>query len=217
MDRVFDAAQQSVDDIRAVAIAIAALTGEQRHTGLLHRDEESGRVLMLDLQWHHRLRNETPANRFLWVDPAAHPRRLAQVSDICRLIWRANQKGGIPYGFSPPTDCFDAQTGGYLFGPTALGLTCATFVLAVFHRAGLPLATYESWPTDRPGDKEWQERILQLLERTGAPAEHVESIRNEVGCVRFRPEEVAGAATVSPLPADYDAASQRGQQILERL
>jgi hypothetical protein len=30
----------------------------------------------------------------------------------------------------------------FLLGATGLGLTCATFVLADFHRAGLPLVAY---------------------------------------------------------------------------
>jgi hypothetical protein len=151
------------------------------------------------------------------VDPAAHPKRLEQVADICRLVWRANQKQGIPYGFSPPTDCLDADTGEFLIGTTRHGLTCASFVLAVFHRAGLPLVVYENWPTSRPGDREWQAKIMRVLERTGADRAHVDAVRNEVGSVRFRPEEVAAAATASPLPADFKTASERGQQVLERL
>jgi hypothetical protein len=217
MERVFDAEQRRFEDIRGVAVAIAELGDDQRHLGLLHRDAEAGPVLMLDLQWHHRLRNDPPSDDFLWIDPAVHSRRLAQVADICRLIWRANQKDGIPYGFSSPTDCFDDETGAYLFGPTALGLTCATFVLAVFHRAGLPLVVYESWPTERPGDRPWQEKIVQLLERTGAATEHVAAVRSEIGSVRFRPEEVAGAATCTTLPALFDQASGRAQHILDRL
>src|SRR6185503_13834023 len=82
-------------------------------------------------------RNEAPDPDFLWVNPAAHPKRLVQVAALCRKIWRANQSGSIPYAFSPPNDCFDTNTGAFLFGPTRHGLTCASFVLAVFHHAGL--------------------------------------------------------------------------------
>jgi hypothetical protein len=217
MDCVFDSNERPYAELRGVAIGIAEVGDDQRHTGLFHREDENGPVLMLELQWHHRLRNDPAVERLLWVDPAAHSKRLAQVSDICRLVWRTNQKQGIPYGFSAPTDCFDADTEEYLVGPTHLGLTCASFVLAVFHRAGLPLVVYENWPTDRPEDREWQEKILRALERTGADQAHIDAVRNEVGPVRFRPEEVAAAATVSPLPADFETVRGRGQQVLQRL
>ncbi len=216
MDRVFDSRQKPFDQVHGVGVAIAEVGHDQRHIGLLHQDTD-GRVLLLELQWHHRLASDEADGQSLWVQPAVPPKRLAQVSDVCRLIWRANQKRGIPYGFSAPTECFDAATGRYLIGPTQLGLTCATFVLAVFHRAGLPLVDYDSWPADRPGDREWQENVVRLLEKTAASADHITAVRADAGAVRFRPEDVAGAATVSPLPAHFESAAERAQQILEAL
>ncbi len=123
-----------------LGVLTATLPG--RHIGILHQDEGSDAFLMLHLAWHHRLRKEAPPVGFLWVDPAIHPRRLVQVAAICRKIWKANSAGGIPYAFSPPNDCFDVDSGKYLFGPTRLGLTCATFILALFHVAGLQLVKY---------------------------------------------------------------------------
>jgi hypothetical protein len=104
-----------------------------------------------------------------------------------------------------------------LFGSTRHGLTCATFVLAVFHQAGLPLVRYDSWPVNRPGDAEWQESIVNLLERTGAAPEHIAKVKTEIGAVRYRPEEVAGAATSVSIPAEFPSASERAQEILLKL
>jgi hypothetical protein len=78
----------------------------------------------------------------------------------------------------------------------------------------LPLVRYESWPEVREGDAEWQRLILAKLLETGASAEHVHAVSTEIGSARFRPEEVAGAASISQLPADFDAAVQRAAQIL---
>jgi hypothetical protein len=137
------------------------------------------------------------------------------VAAVCRKVWRANGRY-VPYAFSPPNDCFDSVTWEFIFGPTRLGLTCSTFVLAVFHTARLPLVDYSSWPVNRPGDSEWQQRIVSLL-KGRAPEAHVEAVSREVGSARFRPEEVAGAATVNPLPASFELAAERGEQILELL
>jgi len=216
MDRVHSVDEKPFEGVQHAAVAIRGSVGGQRHLGILHRDIDSNSVLMLHLAWHHQLRNESPKPAYLWVDPAIHPRRLAQVAAICRLIWRMNQKGGLPYGFSPPNDCFDAKTGRYLLGPTQHGLTCATFVLAVFHRAGLQLVQYETWPIGREGDVEWQRNIVAMLQQ-GASTEHIEAVSSELGAVRYRPEEVAGAVTMSALPVDFETAVDRGQQILDRL
>jgi len=92
-------------------------------------------------------------------------------------------------------------------------------VLGVFDLAGLTLIRYETWPTDRPGDREWQQFIVTALESSNPPAspEHIQAIRNEVGSVRFRPEEVAAAATAAPLPAEFEICTERAEEILQRL
>jgi hypothetical protein len=218
MDRVHSVQQNPFDQVRPAGIAIRDLDSQQRHMGILHRDLGAKEVRLLHLAWHLDLRNETPIEGYLWIDPAVPSRRLTQLAAVCRMVWLANGRDTIPYGFSPPSDCMDADTGKYLVGPTQHGLTCATFVLAVFHRAGLPLVQYASWPVGRPGDAEWQQRILEALRRSGrATPEHIHAVENDVGTVRFRPEEVAGAATVSPLPADFGAAERRGRELLARL
>lgn len=219
MMRVHSVTSKPLEHVGPVAVAIGTTAPNQRHIGVLHRDADAGRLLMLHLRWHFRLSNDEPDVSFLWVDPAAHPKRLVQVAAICRQVWRANQTGGIPYGFSEPADCLDPETCKFLVGESRLGLTCASFVLAVFHRAGLQLVNYPSWPLNRPGDREWQESIINLLESKGAELNHVAALRSEVGhgAVRYRPEEIAGAATEASLPVAFSLASERGRGILEKL
>ena len=216
MNRVHYSDDQPVSAVVHVAVAICSIDGSQRHIGILHRDTEADQVLLLDLAWHHRLRNEPLGGSWLWVEPAVNARRLVQVAAICRRVWRSNRLG-IPYALSHPTECFDENTGAFLLGPTRLGLTCASFVLAMFDAAGLPLAQYDTWPTNRDGDAEWQLRIVEKLAETAASAKHVHAVSIEIGSVRFRPEEVAGAATTSPLPAGFDVAADRAAQILALL
>jgi len=217
MRRIFTSTEKSFKDISHVAIAIKGINDRQRHIGLLHRGGEDRNVNLLHFAWHKDLRNESPHADYLWVDLNVHPSRARQVAAICRQIWKANGKDRIPYGFSPPNGCFDKKTAEYLLGPTRLGLTCATFVLAVFHRAGLPLIVYESWPRRREKDNEWAESILQALQRNdSADSEHLLAI-SEQGCaVRYRPEEVAAAGTQEP-PIEYPVAEKVAAQILVKI
>jgi hypothetical protein len=217
MDRIHSSEQRPFEHVSHAAIAVRSVDPQQRHLGILHRVSGSGDVMLMHLAWHCDLKNIPPKKTYLWIDPAIPTPRLRQVAAMCRKVWRSNGPS-VPYAFSPPNDCFDQATGQYLLGPTRFGLTCATFVLAVFHAAGLRLIEYESWPEDRPGDIEWQRKILAALRRTQtATPDHIRSVESEVGGVRYRPEEVAGAATVSPLPAEFTAAVERGQEILVRL
>jgi hypothetical protein len=218
-ERVHHSHQKPFSQIRGAAIAIREVDRRQRHTGILYRDSGSGEVFLLHLAWHFDLRHDAPRESYLWVDPTFAERRLAQVAAICRLVWKANGKGNIPFGFSPPSDCLDAETGTYLFGPSRVGLTCATFVLAVFHRAGLALLEYATWPLDRPEDREWQKLIVDSLRGSDkATPEHLRAVERDVGTTaRFRPEEVAGAATITPIPVQFQLAEERSREILVRL
>lgn len=219
MDRVHATADEGVSAIQFVAVAVKSVGPDrrQRHAGIFHRDPTTREVMLLHLAWHHDLRNElTESNRWLWVDPPIPSRRARNVAAKCRQIWRANEHDRIPYGFSPPSDCFDAEAHEYLVGPSRHGLTCATFVLAVFAHAGLLLARIETWPLARDEDREWQQMIAQSLEASGADKAHVAAVRSGIGCARFRPEEVAAAATQAP-PAEFPRIEALALEIVARL
>ncbi len=220
MKRVYSQEESSLSNICHAAIAIQSVDSNQRHIGVLHREDGSDEVSLLHLAWHHDLRNHPPKTAYLWVDPKIPSRRMRQVAAFCRKVWRSNDNDrAIPYALSPPNDCFDRLTGKFLLGPTRLGLTCASFVLAIFESVGLPLAKYETWPKARDGDQEWQECIIDHLEKSQPPAttEHVEAVKGEVGAIRYRPEDVAGAAITSPLPADFASAEELAALIVARL
>lgn len=216
MDRVHSQAERSITDVQYAAVAIQAVDADQRHIGVVHR--EGGQVNLLHLAWHHDLRNHPPGLSYCWVEPNVPPPRMRQVAAICRKVWRANDQA-LPYAFSEPSDCFDTHSGAFLLGPSRHGLTCASFVLAIFETAGLPLVRYDTWPSERPGDREWQEWVISQLANSKPPAEpeHMMAITSEIGSVRFRPEDVAAAATISPLPADFKTSSMRSLALLKRL
>jgi len=218
IERLFTQRQRAFSSIAHAAIAIRSVGSAQRHIGVLHREGGSDDVVLLHLAWHHDLRNQPPGPNYLWIDMPIPAIRLRQVAAICRKVWRSNQ-GDVPYAFSPPNDCFDESTGRFLLGPTRHGLTCATFVLAVFETAGLPLVQYETWPDRGAEDRQWQEFVVRQLRESNLPAsnEHIAAVQSEIGAIRFRPEEVAGAATVSELPAAFDLVQPLGELLLEKL
>lgn len=215
MDRVIDSSQVSPGRIAHVGIAIHK---HEQHIGLLYRVAVRQPVLLLHLPWHNKLCSDAvTADYVLWVDPSIPEDRAKVVAAYCRRIWRKNEANGLPYGLSHPNRFFD-HTGTVLGGPAKLGLTCATFVLAVFDTARLPLIRYETWrnPTDK--DIKRQRKLAKRLEDDSqVTAEHVRAFAREIGNIRYAPLEVAGAATSDSLPTDYEYAARVATHIRRRL
>ena len=222
MDGIYRQQDRPLSENMYVAVAIGEPSANQRHTGVFFRFNATDTHEFLHLAWHCRLVRESPESDFLWVDPAIPSRRLKQVAAICDAIASANAPDQIPYSFSPPNDCFDEHDCTFLLGPTRTGLTCASFVLAVFHRAGLQLIKYETWPKPTQEDKEWQRHILAILQsqqlkpHTLVTQEHIKCVQSEVGnSARYRPEHVA-AATIKcrSSPVRHQCALRLGVMIV---
>jgi hypothetical protein len=105
----------------------------------------------------------------------------------------------------------------FVIGPNKHGLTCATFVLGVFHSVGLPLIQYDTWPQRREGDEEWQRYIIEALKQTNASPEHIQLVESEIGAVRYRPEDVAGAGAAEGIPTAFDTANELAGKIMSKL
>lgn len=201
--------------MKRVALAVMSVGSDQRHIGILHRSESSPDLLMLHLAWHYDLRNEPLDRHCLWIDPPIPPVRAVQLAAFCRKLARRN-RDKIPYALSAPSDCFDASTGDYRPQEGTHGLTCATFVMAVFQAVGLRLVKADTWQT-RDEDREWQAKVIRTLLAGRVDQRHIDVVRGELGALRFRPEEVAGAAAHEPWPVAFVDAVRNAETILTRL
>lgn len=169
------------------------------HIGLLLRDRD-GSVRFLHLAWHKQLELDSGIRNFYaWAncnefdddDDDATGRDIAswmiKVGNINR--------GRIPYGIKYwPGACFDDAAN---FSPSVedIGLTCATFVMAMFESQSETIIDTANWPS-RPGDKDWAAHIIDDLSCTGN-SEHADiQAKSLENAVRFKPLEVAAAAIV---------------------
>ncbi|MGC3972352.1 MAG: hypothetical protein QM775_34925 [Pirellulales bacterium] len=135
-------------------------------------------------------------------------------------MWNANGRF-VPYGLSESSECFDPETGKFLLGPSRYGLTCSSFIVAVFKLAGFTLLDESTWPSMREGDLEWKQQMLGILEewrlKQKASTEHVKRFSDDHPFLRIRPEEVAASSLVDPLPATFDQATPKADEILKML
>jgi hypothetical protein len=162
---------------------------------------------------HERLTVDDRSSHSEWayVLPAVDPIELEVLAAFCSV--RAALAPNVTYGFRFDESKFE-QEGNLLLGPGEVGLTCATFIVAMFEHAQIPLLVRDSWRT-RQADLEAQAELVRLMrEHRLAPAQHLEALEREVGCMRFRAEEVAAASATSARPVRFARAEASGAQVL---
>jgi hypothetical protein len=183
------------------------------HVGMGYR-AKNGNWQFLEMRGHLDVNIgplEGSKKGYLWIDPSAmiHGTKMLMVTTRCRLFEKRKENRKIPYGFSDYHRAFNEESD---FAATSecIGLTCSTFVLALFDSAGIELVVLDTWPI-RYDDQQWQAQWMIRLQ--GFP-EHVQKLQMEMGKKRVRPEEVAGAAAASGYPVSHATAVEKATEIL---
>lgn len=236
---VHDPCDRPLTEIKWIALGISQSGANQRHIGLLYRDDDaSNGITMLHLAWHHAVQFGPPQPECLWVSVAVEPELAPAFQQLCRVVaskygWK---KRSIAYALRYENGTFDPASGEFLT-ESGHGLTCATFVLAMFASYGVPLICGAEWIAGRDAagvaeDRAWQDMVvvelrsrLEKMRRwRGVAAReieemeaHIAAVKGEIPCARFRPEEVAAAGTVTKLPASFAHAEPVGRGIVNRL
>lgn len=213
MDRAHLTTQLPPTNLRIVGVGVYK---DAKHIGMLCRDSADKRLRFIHLAFHEDLRLEDDATKcFLWIEATLEDESANVAAAQARRVYRRYSSGGVPYGFSPYTGYFGPQ-GEIRWTAPGNGLTCATFVLAVFDSAGVRLVTGDDWPTpdDRSEDKQFQKEMVELVRRRpSATAAHVKGMKADIGQIRFRVLEVAGAVAADAYPATFATAEALGAQL----
>lgn len=197
-----------------IGVAVCSCGHRQRHVGLVYLDN-SNELRLLGLSLDRLANDPWDPSKYLVFVPDLVPNEMDYVRGRAKVMWEANGKY-VPYGFSDPRECFDEYSAKFLFG-SKIGLTCATFVLAVFEFCSVRLIDYESWQ-QRDDDIEWQTYIIDFKERRWAKEPDITIQRRaEIGNLRYRPEEVAAAADMFPPSVTFELAKDRGEAIVADL
>lgn len=181
------------------------------HAGVWYRKNKSEEILHLGRP--DQLCFGGWPGELYWASPEVHRTKLFSVGVVCRRIHaRFKKDNKMPYGIAFCGSSFD-KDGTLRLGAGARGLTCATFVLAVFNAVGETLIDESSWPLRTDEDLQFLARIDGVF----AP-ENVATLRAEVesGAKRIRPEEVFAACAVSPA-AKYEDIKPRAVAAIEAL
>lgn len=191
------------------------------HAGLLYWEPgETPRVL--HLAFHVWLRDqELPNNecRYFWAELPVDEDSAATIAGHIRNVRDLSPK--VPYGILYEGGRF-AEDGTALLEGRTVGLTCATFVLAVLSTANYQLIDIDTWQP-RSEDGAWHDYIVEMLMRYRQgreqilTVEHIDRVRRERGCVRYRPEDVAVATQLQPWPAAFASVKDPSQLLRDSL
>ena len=190
---------------------------KQFHCGLSFDLNNNAKVLHLET--HNSLACDNNLDSFrCWIRPSIHKLRQEQVSAFCNVIVnRGLDFNDIPYGFSYDGTAYFDNTASLFHSANCSGYTCGTFVLTIFHSLSLDLIDISAWPS-REEDIPWQVKILNTLlkyaRRLGISDNHLLRLGNEIGCPRYRPEEVSVSSALydnhNGIPANSDAIISEG-------
>lgn len=215
---VYSAANHLLPDSECLCVGIAgsAITGAdtRRHAAFLVQDS-FGQWDIVHQTLNAGIVREAYADQFAWV-------RLSSLDEYSKVVvaewmlevWPRGANLAHPYGFDIPTSNDWNQDGSYRGSGAGSGLTCATLVASVLSRLGLPLVDANSWPM-RPVDGHWQGEIAGLIQARFDPIQGDALLALARLVVRFRPEEVVGAAAMfAGAPVSFTEAEHYGNLVL---
>ncbi|MFC1482300.1 hypothetical protein ACFL51_00690 [Myxococcota bacterium] len=208
-------------EIETAAIAVVRFAEDWFHAGVIYRPElESGELdepHLLHLAFHYNLKCEPNPMDYSWVVPRIPFERAIHIPALCDVVLRRYENGGLSYAVKYSGEMFDAETGDYLTDE-GRGLTCATFVLALYQSLGLQLIETETWEL-RDDDIRWHRDIIlpELRSRFAEETEHHSAVEAQLPCARFRPQEVAAAGTAESFPVLFVYAQPVGEAIRQLL
>lgn len=216
---------QQQDFTAAFAIKRNPGDPKQKHIALLYR-ETDGTNWLLHLGWHHLLYHEPWTTDYHWIPfQQLDSELLDGLVDLAVIVARRPANRTIPYSaVFEPRQYFD-HLGDYIVQADGDGLTCATFLLALFRRWGLPLIDENTWPEGRSGDAGWVLRIIRNLykwsqsHKISIPLPHFfAQLRQRWVLRRYRPEEVCACAEIfHGTPLSFQQISPVSSRVLQEL
>lgn len=198
-----------------VAVAIHRASSVHTHTGVLYRLWDNGPLFLLHLEMDRQLTNELFEGGYAWVVPELLPEEENDIAATCRILWKKLPaiSNSFRYGFPYDPDAYIDKVSGYPVSIIAPhGLTCSTFVLAIFRSSNVRLVDMTDWK-HRPEDEQWYRRLVAYMRSNGVEEAHLRLIQGDVDALRVRPHEVAGACLEKDLPANFAQCQANGQRI----
>lgn len=187
------------------------------HCGFVYAPDDSSARKVLHLAFHHDFR-DGPSDNEQWIFPEIDDDEQRILANRVRLLAKRATEQKVPYSYTTTEVTIDDQ--GIIQANSPYGLTCATFVMLVWEKAGIPLLDNPSWTAGRSAarrakDAEVFVKVVQELQKRDF--DHAERVRQNPDCVRFRAEEVVAGSAWRQRPISFCDAELAGAMLLQTL
>lgn len=207
----------SQDDIESIAVAAMFAEPDCEHAALAFR-EMGGSLRLLHFVIDGTVHAGDYEEKYLLVAPNLLRSSAIVLAEICEQLAQNPRLFRSHYDFgADPNARFDIGNGrcDLITTEPGTGLTCSTFVAAMFNGIRRPLVDITTWQA-RPSDRQRHLYLLDVL-RQHRQADRARVLQDRVDRIRVSPLEVAGAALEDELPAPFQACCKNAPVIKEIL
>ena len=201
------------DKDNVISIIIKQIDDDQLHCGVSYKIEEE--INFMHFAFHFNLIHDffnDYYSQYLFIKSKIPYIRQLNIAAFWDVIWQNKKNNNIPYGILYEKSFFD-NNAVFNLEDNECGLTCATFVLAIFKLCGYNLLDIDSWE-HRDDDKIYHNKVIENLikykDDYNISEDHIEKVRKNIGAYRFRPEEVTASVTLTKLPATFNEVTPLG-------
>jgi hypothetical protein len=180
------------------------------HSGVLYDNGAESRFLHLAGE---TLKDEAPKDPYQWPIAGFDDSIKKSAAAMCALI--ESSRPQIPYAFDRSGWSFDT-TGAAISGPPGKGMTCSTFILAIFEAISFPLIQENQWPRGTDQADKWT-ILAGIFKGDRAESEHAQLAMGDDSAPRIRPAEVVASSAERTFPVPYPKARRGGESIERKL
>jgi hypothetical protein len=190
------------------------IRADTRHCGIAY-PTESGSHELCDLLADKVLKSRPIPTDHYWSPVALRPGEVSAVTAFIERILESHATKALTYSLVYTANAFDVK-GAIARGD---GLTCATFIVAVFERLSLPLLDSKTWEARPKEDRAFQDEFLRNAIREVDPQRRISPeaamrIAQEKPNFRIKPAEVCGAAASGKYPVKFNAAITLAKEVV---
>lgn len=190
----------------------------QAHVGLVYKGANS-EPRILHFAEHLDVRDDAPpSGNYRWAQIALNKPNRKVVAALCTALAKrvGDESFEVPYGFKYTGDYF-TPTAEYVGVGIGNGLTCATFILAIFRTFDIELLKVDEWEARELSqeDFDFQRKQLDYLKSKYPKVAAAAGIH--FGAPRYRPEEVVAGSICGQPPIGLKEAVRIGMKVLGAL
>lgn len=184
-----------------------------QHCGIVFT-RSCGTVQMCDFQWENRLVVRNVPGSYLWTKVSLDTYEVEQISEFIEFVIEKHRlEPRTPYSFLYTREAFNIA--GRL--NPGVGLTCATFAIAIFDHFKLSVVDLTSWRERPKQDAAFRRRIVGIMAADPRFSYAARRLAAEPTAFRVKPWELFASASRRLYPVKFRQATKLANAMAKKL